>query len=250
EFGAYGVGGFLGRGHAHPNNWQAEEEEEGGAPYTAAAVHLVCPALEFLDKGKTSLRVPEAMAERVGGALWGSVRSLFREAERRKKDAARQARADRKAERGSRSGLSLKAAVFQVIPEAVQHATGGLYEVSVHTLFYSIRRLVQQYTEEELTSAYCEQNLIPAYQQERGLIPLPAGRPALYYEPRGTLYEPHTGVEVPLGTREVQAYRFPSWLYNKILFIEKQGLWPALKAARLAERYDMAVVAGEGYASE
>jgi hypothetical protein len=64
------------------------------------------------------------------------------------------------------------------------------------------------------------------------------------------LYEPHTGNTVQLGTREVEAYRFPHWLYNKIIYVEKRGLWPVLQQARLAERYDMAVVAAEGYSTE
>src|SRR5262249_26914699 len=64
------------------------------------------------------------------------------------------------------------------------------------------------------------------------------------------LYEPHSGRQTPLGTREVDAYQFPAWLYNKILYIEKKGLWPTLQAAQLAERYDLAVIAAEGYASE
>src|SRR5262249_22814703 len=33
-------------------------------------------------------------------------------------------------------------------------------------------------------------------------------------------------------------------------YVEKKGLWPILQTARLAEHYDMAVVAGEGYARE
>jgi hypothetical protein len=72
----------------------------------------------------------------------------------------------------------------------------------------------------------------------------------IYREPRGVLYEPHTGVEIPLGTREVKEYKFPLWRYDKILFIEKAGLWPAFKISRIAERYDMAIVAGEGVACE
>ena len=35
-----------------------------------------------------------------------------------------------------------------------------------------------------------------------------------------------------------------------MLYVEKKGLWPVLQAARLAERFDMAVVLGEGYATE
>ena len=82
------------------------------------------------------------------------------------------------------------------------------------------------------------------YQRQHGAIR------GLYYDPRGVLYEPHTGKAIPLGTREVESYQFPDWLYNKILFVEKKGLMPILQAAKLAERYDMAIIAGEGYASE
>src|SRR5262249_41044834 len=93
EFGAWGASGFLQTAGAHPGTTDAR------GPFTAAALHLVCPALEFLDKGKTTLRVPDAMAERISAALWGAVRDLYREGERRRKDAARQARADRRVER-------------------------------------------------------------------------------------------------------------------------------------------------------
>jgi hypothetical protein len=48
----------------------------------------------------------------------------------------------------------------------------------------------------------------------------------------------------------VEDYRFPTWLYDKVLYVEKQGLWPVFQDAGLAERYDMAIVAGEGYATE
>jgi hypothetical protein len=244
DISATGVGGFLQRAGAHPH----DEERQAT---TAAAVHLICPSLVFLDKGKTRLRLPSEMASAVSKALWDVAKTLYREEERRKRDAARQARADRNRELPTeRREMSLKDAVFTVLPQAVSHATGGAYPVSVHTLFYSVRRLIQEYTDRELDSHYCEQDLIPTYQRQHGPLLLPDSRPALYYEPRGTLYEPHTGQAVPLGTREVESYVFPAWLYDKILFIEKQGLWPVFQAAQIAERFDMAVLAGEGYATE
>jgi hypothetical protein len=231
EFTAYGVAGFLGQAHA-PSR-------------TVAAFHLSCPVIETLDKGKTRLKVPGEVAAAAGKALWSVTRQVYREGEQRRKDAARQERADRQREREARSHeWSLKRAVFEVMREAVRKSAGGLGRVSAHTLFYHVRPLIQQYTDRELTSDYFEQTLLPAYQREVEPIP------EVYYEPRGTLYEPHTGGAVPLGTREVERYAFPSWLYDKILFVEKKGLWPVFEAARLAERYDMAVVAGEGYATE
>jgi hypothetical protein len=234
EFSAYGVAGFLTRAHADTRP-------------TAAAFHLICPVIETLDKGKTRLNVPKQIAETAGQALWCVVRESYREEERRRKDAARQERANRKRElaitRGSR-GWTLKRAVFHVMREAVQKSAGHLGQVSADTLFYHVRPLIQQYTSEELTSKYFERTLLPAYQREVEPIK------EVYYEPRGTLFEPHNGRVVPLGTREVENYDFPLWRYDKILFVETKGLWPVFQAAQLAERYDMAIVAGEGYATE
>ncbi len=237
EFAAYGVAGFLESGHASPRDRESSVR-------AAAAFHLICPGLETLDKGKTRLKVPDEIAEEVAKALWSAAKELYREEERRRKDAARQERADRARERAADTDWSLKQAVFEVMPRAVQKSAGELGRVSAHTLFYHVRPLIQAYTSRELTSDYFEQTLLPAYQREVRAIP------EVYYEPRGTLYEPHTGKAIPLGTMEVESYVFPSWLYDKILFVEKKGLWPVFEAARLAERYDMAIVAGEGYATE
>jgi len=116
--------------------------------------------------------------------------------------------------------------------------------VSARTLYYQVRPLIQAYTRRELDYYYFSQQLLLEYQEAYGPLAL------LYYDARGYLYEPHSGRAVALGTREVEAYDFPEFLFDKILYIEKKGLWPVLEAARLAERYDMAVVAAEGYATQ
>jgi len=74
--------------------------------------------------------------------------------------------------------------------------------------------------------------------------------PGLYFDPRGVLYEPHGGKTVALRTREVEAYDFPEYEFDKILYVEKKGLMPVFQAARMGERFDMAIIAGEGYATE
>jgi len=70
------------------------------------------------------------------------------------------------------------------------------------------------------------------------------------YEPRGRLYEPHGGQEVPIGTRAVAEYSFPDYVYKRILYIEKAGRVQILRAAGLDKKYDMALVAGQGFATE
>jgi hypothetical protein len=239
KFCSYGFVGFLDRAHARPGGDEAVT--------TTAALHIVCPHLSVSDKGKTKMNLPRAVVDFIGEALWRVTKDLYREGERRRRDAAKQERADQERRRERRGDeLPLSQAVELVLPEAIRSATGnGALPVSAHTLFYHVRPLVQKYNAtRQLKPKYFEQKLLPAYQQAHGVIP------GLYYEPRGTLYEPHTGRAVALGTREVSDYLFPSWLYDKILYVEKQGLWPVFRQARLAERLDMAIVAGEGYATE
>jgi hypothetical protein len=237
DIAAYGAGSFLERTHSHPTSHNSCR--------TAAAIHLTTPNLIVLDKGKTHVKIPGELAEKIARALWMATKTLYKEEERRRKDAARQERADRQRGAMNARNLPLTAFMEAVMPAALEHATGWKYRVSTHTLFYSARPEFQKYTDRILESQYFEHDLLPKYLREH-----PEYAKWLYREPRGVLYEPHTGVEVPLGTREVEAYQFPRWRYDKILFIEKTGLWPIFKEARLAERYDIAIVAGEGVATE
>lgn len=234
EFTAYGIEGFLEDAHASPydNN-------------IVVAAHLVTPAPEFLDRGKTRLKVHGTVASAISEAMWGATKTLYKEEEKRRRDAARQAKAARNRQRNPEDREpSLKDAVFAVLEEAVEKATGGgSLPTSARNLYYQVRPLIQLYTSKELEYTYFSQDLLTQYQEEHAPIE------GLYYDPRGILYEPHTGEAVPLGTREVDAYTFPVLLYDKILYVEKKGLWPILQQVRLAERYDMAVVAAEGYAS-
>ena len=54
---------------------------------------------------------------------------------------------------------------------------------------------------------------------------------------------------IPLGTREVEAYVPPPWQFDKVLYIEKEGLEAQLAPYRLGQRYDMAIIFGKGYAA-
>ena len=71
----------------------------------------------------------------------------------------------------------------------------------------------------------------------------------MYRDDRGTLYHPHTGETIPLGTRSVETYQRPAWTFNKILYCEKEGLFPILIDAQWPERHDFALLTSKGYAS-
>jgi hypothetical protein len=68
----------------------------------------------------------------------------------------------------------------------------------------------------------------------------------MYRDARGTLYHPHRRDSIPLGTLQVERYRRPEWTFNKILFIEKEGFFEALKEAAWPERHDCALLTSKG----
>jgi hypothetical protein len=71
----------------------------------------------------------------------------------------------------------------------------------------------------------------------------------MYRDERGTLYHPHSGQDIPIGTIAVENYQKPVWTFNKILYIEKEGFFNVLKEKKIPEKYDMALLTSKGYAS-
>ncbi|MEY9938591.1 ATP-binding protein [Streptacidiphilus sp. MAP5-3] len=241
---SFGAHAFLGAHDAAPyaTNQQLR----------AAVVHLICPAPQFTDKGKTALAVPREVAEACAQAFASAAKALHKAQESHERARTAQEKAQiREAQRAVKEGkavwLTKKEAVFRVLPEAIRQVRGGAsLSFSSHTLYYKIRPLALKLIKpgSTLDASYVEQTLIPAWEREHGPI---AG---LYREPRGTLHHPHDTDgerDLRLGTLAVAQYVPPRWNYNKILVIEKTGLWPPIRQARIAERYDMAVVLTEGY---
>ncbi len=243
----YGLRGFLSSAYASPIADPHSHQERPAV----VTVHLVCPALDFMDRAKTRVSVPHEMAKVLADALWRCTRELYDEGERRRKKAERVERLAPVATTRTLTGETIKAIVFKAIPEGWRLATGdGEYPTSPRNIFYQIRDTVnaQLGTDKDgkpqtLDYEYFRGTLLPEYQASRE-TPLQG----IYYEPVGKLREPHTDGEIALGTEEVEGYEFPEYTYNKILYVEK-NLWPILSTAKIGERYDMALVFSRGYAT-
>jgi hypothetical protein len=177
----------------------------------------------------------------IGDAIWSVTKPLYKEAKRQE----RAARAPRRTYYAPEPKVSQKEIVFSVLGRAIRHAGSHF---SARDLYYATRPLVYAHAEWEggkrLEYSYFSQTLLTEYQEMYESI---AG---LWRDPRGNLHEPHTGNSVALGTREVAAYEFPEYTFDKVLYVEKEGEWPKLQAARLAERYDMAIASAKGYPVE
>lgn len=179
------------------------------------------------------------VADDFADAFKAVTKDLLAEKKKRERD-ARLAAKDAARRWREAPAVTLRAAVFEVMPPAAAHASeGGRYQVPARNLYYAVRKLIQPITEAELVYKYFDKILLD-YQQEHGPIP------GLYRDPRGELTEPHTGKVIRLGTLEVAGYTLPDYLYGAILYVEKEGFGPILRESKLAERYDLAIASGKG----
>jgi len=178
----------------------------------------------------------------IGDAMFSVIKPIYKEGERQKREANRPVRTTYYAPEPK---VSQKEIVFSVLPRAIRNAGSNF---SARDLYYATRPLAYSHPEWDSDKAlkypYFSQTLLTEYQELEGTI---AG---LWRDPRGSLHEPHTGKSIGLGTIEVANYEFPEYTFDKILYVEKEGEWPKLQAAKLAERYDMAIASAKGYPVE
>jgi hypothetical protein len=177
----------------------------------------------------------------IGDTMWKAVKPLYKEAKRQE----RAARPSRRYYYAPEPKVYINEIVSEVLPRAITNAGANF---NARDLYYATRALCYQHSEWEdgkrLEYKYFSQTLLTEYQEENGLI---AG---LWRDPRGHLHEPHTGNSIGLGTIEVANYEFPEYTFDKILYVEKEGELSKLQAAKLAERYDMAICSGKGQPTE
>jgi hypothetical protein len=181
-------------------------------------------------------------------------------------------------ERGSRSRLSRQYVYSDrvnftdvadaILPGAYQHASGGgRYTVAKRQFFYACREAFKKRTGRELEYTYFANTLLVQYLNRH---PETAAW-KVTADPRGTLTIPNAGhkVRVPVGTIPIdnhllqagQRYdpfavdaamrvEWPSLAagrrYQAVLYIEKEGFEPLLEEAKIAERYDLAIISCKG----
>jgi DNA topoisomerase VI subunit B len=244
-------------------------------------VHLACPRPEFTDTGKTALKLPDQ--------VWQALRQCVRYVTLAWYELCRKARRDRdRRERLEQSAiaeslrrekagfLSIKEASRQVLPEAIQDASGnGSRPANARQVGYSVRRLILQ---RKLTDpdkgkdgffkhfSSFTQSVLPDYMEEN---PEATKDWDVAFDDRGHFAEPHTGVRIGLGTVAVREYVAdwqhdvpdggvavqlssdvqtcgPANRYRFALFVEKEGFDALLASAQIQERYDLALMSTKG----
>lgn len=167
--------------------------------------------------------------------------------------------------------VTLKDAAWVAMKSAYLHASNnGTLPANARQVMYAARGEILEMTgRDSLDSVYFTQTLLPDFINEH---PELTKNWRIAYDARGSFREPHTDDDsVRLGTLEVDKHiadvachevadfsvtlgqstvRYPtagpSNRYGAVLFIEKEGFWPLFQSAKIAERYDIALMSTKG----
>jgi hypothetical protein len=160
-------------------------------------------------------------------------------------------------------GVSFKEAAAEIMEQAFLRVSGDRqYPANARQIMYAARPHIQQRTGKQLESNYFTQTLLPNYMEENDVVDWD-----VVYDARGHFTEPHTKHSFGIGTLEVRNYLAgfddpelvdaafsqaevetsgPNGNFGAVVFIEKEGFDPILKAAQIADRYDVAIMSTKG----
>jgi Protein of unknown function C-terminus (DUF2399) len=165
--------------------------------------------------------------------------------------------------------ITIKDAAFRVMREAYMKASAnGTLPANARQIMYAARPLVLEITGGEWVqnSATFTQRYLPEYVDQFNV------NWDVVFDARGHLAEPHTRRDLGIGTLEVRDYlrRWqrtieseidlgallaevrrvqtvgPGNRYRNVLFCEKEGFNPLFARARIAERFDVAIMSTKG----
>ncbi|MFZ4539887.1 hypothetical protein [Propionivibrio sp.] len=226
------------------------------------AMHIACPQVSYLDRGKSSLVIEPDQAEAIVQCTESVTKAWCKQVKAEERHLS--ARLNREDALTKVSKTSTKDAAYQCMEAAYLKASGGgIYPAHARQIMYAARPFVQEITGTDMDDKYFIKTLLPSYIEEKGVTW------NIVYDARGHFTEPHTGHTVALGTLGVREYlrgiarhrvselafdfaeaRYPTMgpknRYQTILFIEKEGFMPLFEQIKLAERYDIAIMSTKG----
>lgn len=228
-------------------------------------IHMTRPRFDFTDPGKTKIHLSEEM----GSHLAESIRKTTKDWKKlKKKEERKEYRSGQtlKPMKPRSQKVTIKDAAFQVMKQAYMKASANRkYPANARQIYYAARPFILEKTQDtSLDSQYFTQALLKDYLEE-------CNPPDwdVVFDARGHFVEPHTNWSIGLGGIDVREYiaaftdgnfdetphhsvprsiltRGSHCRYCGVLFIEKEGFDPLLKAARIAERYDLAIASTKG----
>ena len=235
-------------------------------------IHLACPAVQFSDRGKSKASLPRVIADDLQ-RLVKLVTARFTKAKRQADKNDRMNERDLEELRTAHKvkPMTVKAAAYQVMEAAyLKASSNGTLPANARQIMYAARPLIIELTGKASpwkNSATFTQGLLNDFISEHQSL---CENWDVVFDDRGHFEEPHTGNNIGIGTLAVRGYirswkseveddlddpdqlstdlptTGPALRYGYALFIEKEGFTPLLERARIAERYDLAIMSTKG----
>jgi hypothetical protein len=161
-----------------------------------------------------------------------------------------------------RHRVTIKEVAWEVMEKAYMAASSnGTLPATATQVMYRARGEIQERTGRQLDRQYFIQTLLSEYMADHNVSW------DVVFDDRGHFTEPHTKKSFGLGTISVRNYlasvgepkwiepqvtsggwatRGPSCRFGVVLFVEKEGFVPLFERARLAERFDLAIMSTKG----
>jgi DNA topoisomerase VI subunit B len=238
-----------------------EQQRAGRREPVVLVLHLACARVEYTDRGKSAVVTPVELAVAISELVTGVTKKWAKQRKAEERSAA--AAANRRyIFRPAR--YTIRTAAFEIMETAYLKASGnGRLPANARQIMYAARGYIQDRTGQKLNDDYFTQTLLPDYVEAYRV------NWDVVFDARGHFTEPHSRTSVALGTLAVRGYlaeaglqqvtdpglelirsdfptKGPANRFGAVLFIEKEGFAEILKAARIAERYDIAVMSTKG----
>lgn len=194
-------------------------------------VHVTCPSPGYEGYGKQQFDTSW-----LAGPLSEALETVTLEVRKQRSGEGR-----RKSERKNVDSIQDK--LFAMMPAVLAEATdNGKLPVLLRQLFYTFRKAWFTTDDRPLHYAtFC------AYVS---MYEVAVGKAICLKDPRGSLYEPHSGRVVQLGTALMDNFQPKRWEGHTIIFIEKENLANLLVRLGVGKRWDAIIIGSKGFAVE
>ena len=200
--------------------------------YSAAwMIHITCPSPGYTGYGKQSFET-----DWLGPTLGECVERVTLQVRKQKHGEAKRKKQGRKHDK------TIRQKMFENLGATLKRDTeNGALPILLRQLYYGFRKDWYTLDDRELHyPTFC------AYvdEYERDI----AGREICLKDPRGTMFEPHSGRVVQLGTSQVRDFKPKKWEGHTIIFLEKENLAHLLRNLKIGKRWDAIIVGAKGFA--
>ena len=174
-------------------------------------IHLATAKPNYMDRGKSAINLDYLVEEKLNAAITHVTSEWTKQRRAEERDySQRMRRAIQMLKEEKPEKITIRQAAFEFMSEAYLKASGGgRYPAAARQIMYAARGYILKRTGKDekdygqLDSVYFTQCLLPEYVDRH---PEEIKDWDVVYDARGSFFEPHTRVRVPLGTIGVRDY--------------------------------------------